>query len=363
MHGSPMTAHALDTDAFVGEVDGVPVGLVTITGGAGLSLSICTYGARWLQALVPDAEGVVRDVVLGYDSLQGVRDGVPSMGAFIGRYACRIGGAAFPLSGRSWRLSANDGANCLHGGAGGSRHQVFQVVDQGTDFVTMAHRFRSAVDGFPGDLLLHVTYAIEGNNKVCIRYRAEALDRDTVGSFTSHAFFNLDGCSSGTVQAHALQVNAPAWLPLDKDKLPTGSVLPVGDTPFDLRTSAALDSHSVWDGSQGQFGFDHAWVWPDPPAEITGLRLQATLVGAQSGIAMDVWSTSPCLVVYTGGALDGTLPKHAGKAGRAMGRYAGICLEPQAYPDAPNHPSFPSTLIPKGTVHSGEIQYHFRIAT
>ena len=346
----------LDAGRFLGTVDGKPVSLITLEGGAGVSIGICTLGARWLQALIPNASGTPIDAVLGADSLESVRDGVLSMGCIIGRYANRIRQAQFSLNGQRWHLPANEGAHCLHGGLGGTRHQVFEVVDQQPHSVTLAHRFRSCMDGFPGDLDFRVTYAIEAPQTIRIRFEARALGADTVGSFTSHAFFNLDGAGSGAIDGHRLQVNAPAVLALDAERLPTGAVVPVAGTRFDLRASDVLAMHPGWSDGHGGVGFDAPWVWPERAGSP---RLQATLIGATSGLAMSVYSAAPSLQVYTGGALDGSLPKHAGKAGQVYGPRAGICLEPQGYPDAPNHAQFPSTLIQAGEVCVDEVAYAF----
>ena len=346
----------LEPSRFAGSVGGKPVSLITLEGGAGVSISICTLGARWLQALIPNASGLAIDAVLGADSLDGVRDGVLSMGCVIGRYANRIRHAQFSLNGRQWHLPANEGAHCLHGGLGGTRHQVFDVMDQKPHSVTLAHRFLSAVDGFPGDLDFRVTYSIEAPQTIRIRFEASALDVDTVGSFTSHAFFNLDGAGSGVVDGHRLCVSAPAVLALDGERLPTGAVVPVAGTRFDLQTTEVLARHAGWPDGRGGVGFDAPWVWPE---RAESPRLQATLIGATSGLAMSVYSPAPSLQVYTGGALDGSLPKHAGKAGQVYGPRAGICLEPQGYPDAPNHAHFPSSVIRAGETFIDEVTYAF----
>jgi aldose 1-epimerase len=250
-----------------------------------------------------------------------------------------------------WQLPANDGDNCIHGGPAGARWQVFRCVAQAADRVTLAWTFREAEDGFPGDAALEVTYALQDPGTIAITWEARVSGRATVLSFTTHPFFNLEGDGEGSPDGHRLWVDAPHVLRIDAGKRPTGDLDPVDGTALDLRAGRTLGEAVRALGA----GIDHCYV---PPAA-TGLRQLARVQAPGSGIGMQVWSDQPSLQVYTGHGLDGSLPRHAGKQGRVYGPGAGFCLEPQQFPDAPNHPHFPSTVVPVGGVQRGRIEYRF----
>jgi aldose 1-epimerase len=348
----------LDPSRFEGRVQGRDVRLITLKSDR-LQASWCNHGARLLQLCVPDRMGVWRDVVLGYDHLQQMLDGMPSMGAFVGRFANRIGNSSFIYRGQQFHLPANDGLHCLHGGPGGSRHQVFEILDLNPNQVVMAWRFLSSVDGFPGDVELKVAYALHGAT-MTVEYQAEVKLQPTPLNFTVHPFFNLNGDPQQSILNHRLEIFSEHFLPVDRQRIPLGHFESVRDTPFDFRSPKTIgqslrQSHEQL-GLGVSPGFDHAWLTPSDPDE---LQLQARLSSDASGIGMEVWSDAPSIQFYSGMAMDGSLPRHAGKHGAVYGPCAGLCLEPQHLPDTPNHPEFGSCVHQPGAVIAGRIEFRF----
>ncbi len=348
------TPSPLDPSRFIHGESGQSV-LFPIATPGGLRAAVCAQGARLLQLLVPDREGRPRDVVLGYDSLERVQGGVPSLGAFIGRYANRIGQARFALEGRSWQLPANDGQHCIHGGPMGSRHQMFRLVSRSALAVTLGWTFREDEDGFPGDVDLTVCYALSDPGTLSIRWEARVTGRSTVLNFTPHPFFNLDGDGLGSPGSTLLHVDAAQVLRLDATRLPTGDIDPVAGSPLDFRAGQTLDAARQALGS----GIDHCLVVAPGAEADAGLRRMARAQAAGSGLSMEVWSDAPAIQVYSGHGLSGDLPSCLGKEGRVYGPGAGFCLEPQQFPDAPNQPHFPSTWVPSGETQRGTVQYRF----
>ncbi len=319
----------------------------------GLRAAVCSHGARLLQLLVPDREGRIRDVVLGYDSLGGVLGGIPTLGVFVGRYANRIRQARFVLEGRTWQLAANDGAHCIHGGPRGSRHQMFRLVSRSAQAVTLGWTFREEEDGFPGDVDLAVCYALSDPGTLSIAWEARVTGRSTVLNFTPHPFFNLEGNGLGCPGSTLLQTDAPQVLRLDSTRLPTGDIDPVAGGPLDFRDGQTLDVARQALGT----GIDHCLVVP--PGGDGGLRRMARAHAPGSGLSMEVWSDAPAIQVYSGHGLSGELPSCQGKEGHIYGPGAGFCLEPQQFPDAPNQPNFPSTVVPAGETRRGTVEYRF----
>lgn len=356
-----MELQRLDSAAFAGQLEGRTVGLHVLRS-THLQAAFCNHGARLLELIVPDRHGQWRDVVLGHDSLPQLLAGLPSMGAFIGRYANRIGGARFLLDGQVHELPANEGPNCLHGGPGGSRHRVFSVRSQ-TDHALRFHTlFAAENDGFPGEVDLLIDYTLEGPALVA-SYVARVSQAATPLSLTCHPFFNLEGVQAGSVLDHELQILAEHFVPVDAGRIPLGRLQAVAGTAFDFRQPRTLRAALAQDHGQLRLGaapgFDHAFAVEGSSG---ALRLHARLQAPVSGIVMEVWSDAPSLQFYSGAALDGRLPRHAGKHGQIYGRAAGLCLEPQQFPDAPNQSGFPSCTYQPGEVVRGRIEYRFGVA-
>ncbi|MDQ3059658.1 MAG: galactose mutarotase [Pseudomonadota bacterium] len=380
-------ARPLDPAAFEREVDGKPVRLFTLRNAAGMVACITNYGAKIEQILVPDRHGQFDDVVLGYDSLDGVMNGAFAVGAFVGRYAGRIENARFTLNGTEHRLSANNGPHCLHGGAKGSFCQVFEAVQSDASSVEMRHVFADGEEGFPGTLALRLTYRLGETNELHIDYEVLALDQPTVASFTTHAFFNLNGAASGSALNHEVMIAADQYFGMTPELIATGQLLPVERTPFDLRQPTLLSSRvrglptvsgpsalaAGWldvsatlpDSSAAGLldGYDDCFLVNQSGAgvetEAGRLALCARVRAPQSGRVMEVWSTEPALQFYSGLRPEQALPGPPGKGGRTYFQQMGLCFEPEGYPNAPNCPAFPSAVCEPGKKRSGRTIYRF----
>ncbi len=384
-------AHTLDRDAFRHTLNDQTTDLYTLRGAGGLQVAVSNYGARLVQVAVPDGQGGLVDVALGYDSLQGYLDGQLSMGALIGRWAgrLRLGKLALP-DGATLQLPTNSGPHHHHGGPLGSRFQVFTVTQVQPDALRLQHVFRTQDDGVPGTVRLTLALAVAPDNALHMAWAAEVADAPSVVNITGHAFFNLAG--AGSTHGHVLQVPASRYVPLAADVCPIGTVEPVRDTPFDFqqprRVGDAVAQHHEQLARAG--GLDHylvlgdesgkgsdlpvdllpSWslqqpvpAWPTTPA---GLRPAAWLSDPASGRAMQVWTTAPGVQVYAGHGLKADPLRDSGRSASDAPDTPwlwqpgdGICLEPMEYPDAPNHPAFPTHWWQPGDVVRGAIVYRF----
>jgi aldose 1-epimerase len=351
----------LDPARFAREIDGKPVRLFTLRNRQGMTVCVTNYGAKIEQVLVPDREGRIDDVVLGYDSIEGVVGGAPSVGAFVGRYAGRIENARFNLGGKEHQLAANNGPHCLHGGLRGSRFQVFDAVQHDPSSVEMRYVFADGEEGFPGALALRLMYRVTEDNELALDYEAVALDAPTVANFTTHAFFNLEGANSASALRHEVMICASRYFGMTPELIATGKLLPVEGTPFDLRQRAVLDTrvrnpHAA-DGVAGYddcFEIDHV---------VAGeLALCARVSAPGSGRVMEVWSTEPTMQFYTGLLAGEPLAGGPGKRGRRYVQQQSLCFEPQGYPNAPNVPAFPSAVHEPGQGRRGRTLYRFSIS-
>ncbi len=350
------TYRRLQRTAFQTNLHGESVDLFTLRNTNGAFVNVCNYGARVVQIVVPDVHGVLGDVALGFDNLAGlmrpVPTGVPSMGAFIGRYANRIANAQFSLDGKVYHLSKNSGEHCIHGGVGGSRYAVFRALQTAGNQIELRYRFIPQNDGFPAVFDLCVSYTLTDTNALRVAWQATAQDAPTVASFTSHVFFNLANSVSSSVEDHTLQLNAAHYLPLRPDAAPTGEMLALESTPFDFRKPQRIGEHlhSVHPQIALCGGYDHHFV---VDAWDTKLRTVAHVFEPQSGRTLTVSSTEPGIQLFTANGLD------AAQCGFA--RHSGVCLEPSYFPDSPNHANFPSTRLGAGETRQGEIVYAFGV--
>ena len=344
----------LEPERFQGAIDGKPVALYTLRNASGMTCSISNLGAKIVQLLTPDRNGQLGDVVLGYDSLAGVMSGSPSMGAFIGRYAGRIGNAAFTLGGVRHQLTANNGPHCLHGGIKGSRHQVFDAVQHSASGVEMRYVFADGEEGFPGTLALSLMVSLTDDNELALSYEATALDKPTVACFTTHAFFNLNGHASGSVLDHEVTVYADQHFAMTDDLVATGELLAVAGTRFDFRRQRAINV-------SGQGGYDCCFALNKPAPH--QLSLAAKVSAQASGRVMQVWSTEPAMQFYTGLLSGEPLPGGPGKEGARYLQQQSLCLEPQGWPNAPNlmhrYPAIASAEYAPGVSRSGRTVYRF----
>jgi aldose 1-epimerase len=346
----------LQRGAFQGTVNGADVDLFHLSSPNGAFVNVCNYGARVVQMVVPDARGNLGDVALGFEDLAGLMrpapGGVPSMGAFIGRYANRIAHAQFTLDGICHSLSANSAAHCIHGGQGGSRYAVFKATQTTANQLVLEHTFTPANDGFPGQLKLRLVYTLDASldntHALRVEWQAQCVEAPTVASFTSHVFFNLSGDPSTNVAQHRVQLQAQRYLPLQSNQAPTGELLTVAGTPFDFRNVKPVGYD--WNNEHPQIalcgGYDHHF-------EVDGWhgRLQrvATVTEPSSGRTLTVHSTEPGLQLFTANGLD--------IMACGFGRRSGLCIEPSYFPDSPNQPHFPSTRLNPGQSRTGQIVY------
>ena len=333
--------------------DGTAVELYTLRSGA-LACGVITFGGSLQSLRVPDRTGRPVDVLLGFDTLEPYRTHGKSLGALVGRYANRIGGASFTLNGKSYPLAANDhGVNHLHGGLTGYNQRVWTVEDAGEDHLTLSLFSPDGEEGYPGNLTVHVTYTLTAEG-LTIGYRAEC-DQDTVCSLTNHAYFNLSGHDSGPVLDQTIQLLADRYTPTDPLSIPTGEIAPVEGTPMDLRRPTPIGARigEAFPQLLQAGGYDHNWI---PDGEPGSLRPIARASSPASGISMEVLSTLPGVQFYTGNYLDGC---PAGKGGAAYAKRWGFCLETQFYPDTPNHENFPSCVLRAGQVFDHTASFRF----
>ncbi len=331
----------------------------TLKNDAGMEVTITNFGGRISSVLVPDRDGVKRDVVLGFDK---VEDYYPEnhksdFGASIGRYANRIAGAKFSLDGTEYILSANDNGNCLHGGPTGWQYQPYKLVEADGSHVKLRIDSPDGDNGFPGNVTAFVTFTLTQDNKIDIRYSA-TTDAPTVINMTNHSYFNLSGDPSRSIVEDYLYINASEFTPIDNVSIPLGENIPVEGTPMDFRTMRRIGDRigeTEYEQIRNGSGYDHNWVL-DSAGDIS--KVAATLYCEKTGIAMDVYTDEPGVQVYTGNFLDGSI---TGKGGVTCDRRAAICLETQHYPDSPNRPQFPSAVLRPGETYTSRCIYSFYI--
>jgi aldose 1-epimerase len=324
--------------------EGEPVDLFVLGRPDGVEASILTYGAALQALLAPDRDGQRGNVALGFDTLAGyVENEGHYFGATVGRYANRIGEARFALDGVVHEIDRNDGQNCLHGGARGFDTRVWDVVEARGEMLRLAYTSPDGEMGFPGDLDVRVEYRLDGAD-LRIDYEA-TTSAPTVVNLTNHTCWNLAGEGSGSVDGHVLTLNASAFTPVDGSLIPTGDIRPVEGTPLDFRVSTPI-------GARGR-GYDHNVV---VDRRDDSLVLAARVLEPASGRTLEVLTTEPGLQLYTGTALDGSL---VGTSGRPYRRGDCVALETQHFPDSPNRPAFPSTVLRPGATFRSATVFRF----
>jgi len=344
---------------FQMEVDGKKTDLYVLTNAHGLEMCVTNFGARVVSLMVPDKDGNFADIVLGEDSID-IYVNRPKdfyYGAVIGRYGNRIGGAKFTLDSVEYILSANNNGNSLHGGPKGFHHQVWDVEQPDKQTLVFSYVSVDGEEGYPGNLSVKMTYKLTDNNEFYIEYEA-TTDKATVLNLTHHSYFNLAGDAAGSINDHVLMLNADFYTPVDSVLIPTGEVLPVEGTPMDFRTPMTIGDR-VNDTSFVQIkyglGYDHNWVlnktlYGSP-------ELAATVKDPKSGRVMEVFTTEPAIQFYGGNFMKGD----TGKGGRVYQHRGAFCLETQHYPDSPNKPQFPSTVLRPGETYSHICIYKFSV--
>lgn len=347
-------------ESFGITADSTRVDLYTLTNPSGMQARIMTYGGTLVSLRTPDRNGHLADVVLGFDSLaQYVRDS-PYFGCIVGRYANRIAKGSFTLNGTTYQLALNDGKNHLHGGIRGFDKVVWSATASTPDddcSLTLTYTSRNLEEGYPGTLKVEVVYTLTPANELKILYTAET-DAPTVVNLTHHSYFNLAGAGTGDILGHRMMINADRFTPIDSGLIPTGVLQPVGKTPFDFRTPTPIGERITADDPQLKFagGFDHNFVLNGTPGT---MRLAARVEDPAGGRVMEVLTTEPGLQFYSGNFLDG---HHIGKGKHPYRHRYGFCLETQHFPDSPNHPSFPSTVLLPGKTYSTGTIYKFSLS-
>lgn len=333
-----------------------PATLYTLTNKSGASVSISSYGGILVSLRVPDRDGVLGDVLLGCDDASGYVPTNGYVGALIGRVGNRIGGGNCVVSGQFLALAKNDnGINHLHGGAIGFNEKHWQVEEQpneGYDSLVLSTVSPDEEEGYPGTLTVRVTYTWTDCGKLIIHYEAVS-DKDTLCNLTNHAYFNLNGEGSGSIEDHIMTIHADHFTPVTYSLIPTGEIRPVEGTPFDLRKGVVIGDNIHSDDEQMRFGggFDHNFCLNGQ-----GMRLCARVEAPQTGRVMEVSTDLPGIQFYAGNMLDGGM---IGKCGRPYQPRDGFCLETQTYPDAVHHPHFPSCVLKAGEKYDTRTVYAF----
>ena len=323
--------------------------------------AVTNYGARLVSLIVPDKNGIATDVVVGYDNIGNyLHQPDTYFGAIVGRYGNRIAKGHFKLNGKEYTLATNDGPNTLHGGRKGFDAGVWTAKQLGDTSVELHYLSTDGEEGYPGNLQVTVTYTLD-SNALHIYYEA-TTDKATVLNLTNHAYFNLNGQGSGTINNHLLQIVADKYTPVDSTLIPTGKIEPVAGTPFDFRQPTAIGSRIGADNQQLKYGkgYDHNFVlnsygiFKQTQAKFPDVTVQ----GDKSGIVMNVYTDQPGVQFYGGNFMKGTNPIKGGKKDEYRSAF---CLETQHYPDSPNEPSFPSTELKPGQTYKSATTYSFSV--
>jgi aldose 1-epimerase len=317
------------------------VDLYTLTNAHGIEVRITNYGATVVSIQTPDRNGAMADIVLGFDDFERYKTNTSFLGVVVGRYGNRIAKGRFSLDGMEYTLATNNGPNHLHGGLKGFDKAVWTARSVETadgPSVELEYLSKDGEEGYPGNLSAKVVYTLTGDDELRIDYSA-TTDRKTVVNLTNHSYFNLAG--AGDILAHEVEINADRFTPVDATLIPTGVLQPVEGTPFDFRRPAPIGARIDQPDEQLGFGggYDHNFV---VNREGEGLSLAARVTDPASGRMLEVRTTEPGVQFYTGNFLNGTI---RGKGGQLYQRRAGFCLETQHFPDSPNHPTFPSTVL------------------
>ena len=335
--------------------DGAAIRIYTLTNKNKLQARIADYAGVVVSLNAPDRNGRMADVVLGFDTLpEYLANPTQYFGAIIGRYGNRIGAARFTLNGVEYKLPKNNGENSLHGGGDGFFKRVWKPRVLPDGGLELSYLSKDGEEGYPGNLSVTVTYRLTDANELKINYAA-TTDKDTVVNLTNHSYFNLKGAGSGDILGHNLMLNAERFTPVDKGLIPTGDLLGVAGTPFDFRKLTAIGARIEQNDEQLKIGagYDHNWVLNKSGNALT---LAARVEEPSSGRTLEVYTSEPGIQFYSGNFLDGSVK---GKGGKVYGHRSAFCLETQHFPDSPNHPAFPSTVLKTGQRYQSTTVYRF----
>ncbi len=337
--------------------DGEAVEIVTLTNSHGLRARVMSWGAALVSMEVPDRGGKLADVTLGFDSLDGYLGAHPYFGVIAGRYANRIAKGKFSLDGKEYTLAVNNGANHLHGGIRGFDKKNWATkIAPGQIAVNFSLTSPDGDEGYPGALTAKVTYTLSEDDALRLDYEA-TTDQPTVLNLTNHAYWNLAGAGEGDILGHELTLHAGKFTPVDEGSIPTGKIEPVAGGPMDFTKAKKIGTDfAQMTGTPG--GYDHNFVIDQPKTKSATPVNAAELRDPKSGRVMKVTTTEPGVQFYTGNYLDGTI---TGKGGKVYQKNFGVCLETQHFPDSPNHPEFPSTVLRPGTTYRSTTIYAFSV--
>lgn len=352
----PLTESGLKQTNFQSVISGKKTDLYVLKNNNNMEVCITNFGARIVSIMVPDKNGVLTDVVLGFDSIQDYAKYPTDFGATIGRYANRINQGKFILDGTTYNLPQNNYGHSLHGGPNGFQYQIFDANKISDQEIELTYLSKDGEEGYPGNLQCKVTFRLTNDNAIDIQYEAQT-DKPTIVNMTNHSYFNLDGDPKRNNYDYLLMVNADNFTPVDNTFMTTGEIRPVEGTAMDLRQSTAIGTriNSEEEQMRNGKGFDHNWVLNTKGDVKT---IAASLASLRSGIKLDVYTSEPGIQVYAGNFLDGTL---TGKKGIVYNERVAVCLETQKYPDTPNKPDWPSAVLRPGEKYTSQCIYKFSV--
>jgi aldose 1-epimerase len=351
-------ADLLTSKAFQRTVEGKNTDLYILKNKNGVEAYLTNYGARIIGLKMPDKNGVQTDVITGFSGIdQYIESTERYFGATIGRYGNRIAKGKFTLEGKTYTLSLNNGVNSLHGGKKGFQDVIWDASPLDEQSIEFSYLSKDMEEGYPGDLKVKVVYSLSDENELKINYEA-TTDKKTVVNLTNHAFFNLNGEGSGTILNHLLQINAALYTPVDSTLIPMGKHEPVEGTPFDFRKFSTIGQRITDDNVQlnNGKGYDHNYVLNEKNDQ--EMPLAAIAIGDKSGITMEIFTTEPGLQFYSGNFMKS---KNTFKGGSKDDFRTAFCLETQHFPDSPNQPTFPSTVLNPGDKYTSSSIYKFSL--
>jgi aldose 1-epimerase len=352
------TSNMPDKKLFETTIDGKPTDLYILKNHNGMEAAITNYGGRLVGLWVPDKSGKLTDVVVGFKSVADYENSTePYFGATIGRYGNRIAKGKFSLDGKQYTLFTNNGANTLHGGKKGYQAIVWDAKQMNDSTLELSYLSKDMEEGFPGNLNIKVTYSLTGDNGFKCDYEA-TTDKKTVVNLTNHAFFNLNGEGSGSILNHTVEIYADKYTPVDTGLIPTGKLAPVAGTPFDFIKPTTIGARIEANDEQlkNGKGYDHNFVLNG--TKVNGMNHAATVIGDKSGIVMDVYTQEPGLQFYSGNFMQS---KNTFSDGSKDDFRTAFAMETQHFPDSPNQPSFPSTVLKAGEVYKTSSVYVFSV--
>lgn len=351
------TLSGLKKSDFQSVVNGDSTHLYVLTNANGVEVTLTNYGGRIVSVMVPDRDGNLKDVVLGFDNIDDYVNVNNNFGATIGRYGNRIANGKITVEGVAYQLPQNNFGHTLHGGSEGFDKKVFKAEQINNQTVVFTYLSKDGEANFPGNLDVKVTMTLTDDNAIDLQYEA-TTDKETVVNLTNHSYFNLSGDGNNTILNDSLTIHADAFTPVDSTFMTTGEIAPVEGTPMDFRTPAAIGAR-INDYDYAQLkngdGYDHNWVL-NTKGDVT--QVAATVYSPATGIQLDVYTDEPGVQVYTGNFLDGTV---TGKNGAVYAKRNAICLETQKYPDSPNKPDWPSPYLKPGEKYTSRCIYKFSV--